>query len=222
MRVESRRVIFGLSLLMFSVACDAAVSQIKTEQKIVALTFDDGPSVPYTEQLLQLLEAKRVKATFFLIGQQVMLQPALAKKIIKDGHEVGGHSNDWKSLAFRRRKTVESKLDKMDAAFAEIGITNNALFRPPGGLLSPGQGTIFKERELQIIGADVVVGDWKKVDAQTLLNRVLAKVRPGSIIVLHDGGGDRSSTIEAVPMIIDALRKEGYSLVTVGGLLKAE
>lgn len=191
-------------------------------EKTVALTFDDGPNPPYTEKLLQVLENKGIKATFFLIGQQVDKHPELTKKIIAAGHEVGGHSNDWKSLAFRPRKTVEAKLDKMDAAFMKAGVTNVALFRAPGGMLSPGQGKIFKERNLQVIGADVVVGDWKEISAEKIRDRVMKRVRSGSIIVLHDGGGDRSETIKAVPLIIGELRKKGYAFLQVSELLELQ
>jgi len=187
---------------------------------VVALTFDDGPNPPYTNQLLKILEEKGVKATFFLIGKQVEEHPEITREIANAGHGIGGHSYDWESLAFRRRETVEGKLDQMDAAFANAGITNVVLFRPPNGFLSPGQGIIIEERGLVHISADVVVGDWKPIGAETINDRVLNKVRPGSIIVLHDGGGDRSATIKAVPMIIDALQLNGYSFWTVERLIE--
>ncbi len=213
------RLVVGIMLLVSPLNSRAGIKRIGTEKKVVALTFDDGPNSPHTEKLLKVLEAKGVTATFFLIGKQVENHPDLARKIAKAGHEIGGHSYDWQSLAFKRRKTVEAQLDKMDAAFASVGITNLALFRPPNGLLSPGQGKILEARGLEYISADVVVGDWKNIDAATIRDRVVKKVRPGSIIVLHDGGGNRAATVRAVPMIIDALRKQGYSFSTVGALL---
>lgn len=190
-------------------------------RKVVALTFDDGPNPPYTEQLLQALATNRVQATFFLIGNQVKAHPDTARNIIAAGHEVGGHSSDWKSLAFKRRATVEKKLDEMEAAFADAGITNLTLFRPPGGILMPWQHRILKERGWKQVSADVVVGDWKPVNSATIVERVLKKVRPGSIVALHDGGGDRSATMQAVPELIARLRRRGYSFVTVSELLRA-
>lgn len=191
----------------------------RTEQKVVALTFDDGPNPPYTEQLLQTLEDKGVKATFFLVAQQAERFPDVAKRIAAQGHEVGGHSCDWDTLAFKRWKNVEEKLDKMDAVFTDSGLTNIALFRPPNGMLSFGQKKKIQARGLKVILGDVMVGDWKDVDTATIRDRVLKKVRPGSIIVLHDGGGDRSATIVAVPLIIDALKEHGYEFSTVSELL---
>jgi len=196
------------------------VRRATTNQQVVALTFDDGPNPPYTEQLLKVLAEKKVKATFFLIGKQVEQHPDTVRKIILGGHELGGHSDGWKSLAFKRRKTVEGQLDRMNQAFANVGITNLTLFRPPGGLLSPWQGRILKERGLLHVSADVVVGDWKDIAAETICERVLKKVRRGSIIVLHDGGNDRSATIAAVPDIIDRLRAQGYYFATVSELFE--
>lgn len=187
------------------------------KEKVVALTFDDGPS-PYTEQALQTLEEKDVRATFFLIGQQVEKFPGIGKQIQDAGHVIGGHSYDWDTLAFRKWRTVEQKLNKMDDAYAEAGITNVTLFRPPNGLLSPGQKKKIEARGLNVVLGDVVPGDWKGIDAETISKRVLKKVGAGSIIVLHDGGGDRSETVEAVPMIIDALQEQGYSFLTVSEL----
>ncbi len=197
----------------------AGIRRIKTSEKVVALTFDDGPNPPFTEQLLAVLAKKRAKATFFLIGKQIEAHPETARKILAAGYEVGGHSYDWTTLAFKKKSFVNAQLDKMDAAFRGIGVTNLVLFRPPNGFLSFGQGKILRERHLENIAADVVVGDWKTTDPKKIQQRILKKVRPGSIIVLHDGGGDRSATLAAVPGIIDALRNEGYKILTVSGLL---
>ena len=117
---------------------------------------------------------------------------------------------------------MENKLADMDAAFTSVGITNATLFRPPGGFLFPWQRKMVAEQDFIHISADVMVGDWKDVDAETIRARVLKKVRPGSIIVLHDGGGNRSATIAAVPMIIDELKSMKYEFVTVSELLELQ
>ena len=211
--------IFLCAMLAVPEMAGAGTKRVKTEQKVVALTFDDGPNPPYTGELLKILAEKEVMATFFLIGQQIEAHPESAKSILSAGHEVGGHAYGWNTLAFKKRKHVEQQLDKMDAAFASIGVTNLVLFRPPKGILSPGQGKMLEDRGLKHISADVLAGDWKDSSAEKIRDAVLKKVRPGSIIVLHDGGGDRSATIAAVPMIIDALREQGFSFSTVGELL---
>lgn len=202
--------------------CRAGITRVDTARNVVALTFDDGPNPPYTEQLLDALAENNVKATFFLIGQQIDAHPDTAQQIIKAGHELGGHSSDWELLAFKTRRTVEARLDAMEASFAAIGTTNLVLFRPPNGILLPGQRKILEAKGLVHISADVVAGDWKDIDAETIRDRVVKKVRPGSIIVLHDGGGNRAATVAAVPLIIAELRKQGYSFLTVGELLEVE
>lgn len=210
-------IVFGL--LAITANSSAGIRRVDTDRRVVALTFDDGPHPPFTEGVLAVLAEKQVKATFFLIGKQIEEHPHLARAILSAGHEVGGHSYDWDLLAFKRRSRVEDRLDKMEAAFASVGVTNLVLFRPPSGFMSPGQGAILEARRLKNIGADVVVGDWKAKTAKQIEDAVLNKVRPGSIIVLHDGGGDRAATVAALGGIIARLRNQGYSMLTVGELL---
>ncbi|MEE9368382.1 MAG: polysaccharide deacetylase family protein [Pontiella sp.] len=196
------------------------VRRVETDSLVVALTFDDGPNPPYTDALLSVLADKKVTATFFLIGQEVEAHPETARQITKAGHELGGHSYGWESLALKRRKQVEQQLDQMCQAFLDAGIPKLVLFRPPSGILVPGQAQLLQERGLTHISADVVVGDWKLENAEAIRERVVKKVRPGSIIVLHDGGGNRGATVKATPMIIDDLRSNGYSFVSVSELLR--
>ena len=198
------------------------VRHVETDRTVVALTFDDGPNPTYTDQLLQTLEEQQVPATFFLIGQEVAAHPEIARKILMGGHEIGGHSSDWKTLAFVSPETMENKMADMDAAFTSAGITNVTLFRPPGGFLFPWQRKMVAEHGFTHISAAVRVGDWNDVDAETIRDRVLKKVRPGSIIVLHDGGGDRRATIAAVPLIIEELRSLEYEFITVSELLELQ
>jgi peptidoglycan/xylan/chitin deacetylase (PgdA/CDA1 family) len=212
-------ILIGLLILSWFTA---GVRYVDTDRNLVALTFDDGPNPPYTDLLLETLEEKQVTATFFLIGQEVTAHPETALKILNGGHEIGGHSSDWKTLAFESPEEMEGKLQEMKLAFTGVGITNLTLFRPPGGFMLPWQRTLVLERGLTHINANVVVGDWKDIDAETIRDRVLKKVHRGSIIALHDGGGDRSATLAAVPMIIDALREQGYEFVSVSELLEEQ
>jgi peptidoglycan/xylan/chitin deacetylase (PgdA/CDA1 family) len=205
--------------LLISIPSQASIHRVKTKEKVVALSFDDGPNPPYTEQLLKILAKKQVRATFFLIGNQIEAHPQTAKKILAAGHEIGGHSYDWTMLAFKKKSFVISQLDKMDAAFRSVGITNLVLFRPPNGFLSIGQEKLLRKRNLTVVSASVIAYDWKETDANKIAKTILKKVRPGSIIALHDGGGNRSATLAAVPQIVDALRKNGYKILSVGELI---
>lgn len=215
----SKNLLLLAALLFAASTAQGATRRVKTDALVVALTFDDGPAPVYTEQILKVLDEHKIQATFFLIGKQIETHPQIARQIIAANHEVGGHSYDWSSLAFKSRQHVINQLDKMDEAFTQIGITNIALFRAPNGVFLPWQNSILTSRKLQHITADVIAGDWKKLTRDEIRNRVLKKVRPGSIIVLHDGGGDRTATVEALPQIIDALRAKGYSFLTVSDLL---
>ena len=212
-------ILIGLLILSWFTA---GVRFVDTAERVVALTFDDGPNPPYTGQLLQTLQEKQVTATFFLIGQEVTAYPETALQIFKGGHEIGGHSSDWKSLAFESPTEMEGKLQEMEAAFTDLGIPSTTLFRPPGGFMLPWQRKLVADRGLTHVSANVVVGDWKEIDAQTICDRVLKKVNPGSIIALHDGGGNRAATIAAVPLIIDGLRAQGYEFATVSELLEKQ
>ena len=129
--------------------CGDSVSRVKTDQKVVALTFDDGPNPPYTEKSLDVLDDKGIKATFFLVGGQVDRHVESARMIIARGHEVGGHGYDWDSLLFLGWRRLRSELDRMDVAFTAIGVTNLVYFRPPGGLLFPWQNRMLKKRGLR-------------------------------------------------------------------------
>ena len=170
-------VVFIIGLLMMFWFSNG-IRHARTDSMVIALTFDDGPNPTYTEHLLRSLEEKQVKATFFRIGKQVEMYPETARKIINAGHEISGHSYDWKPLAFKSRKHVNRQLDLMDQAFSNVGITNLSLFRPPGGFLFPWQNSMLKKRGLKHISANVVAGDWKDVDAVTICTRVVHEVRP--------------------------------------------
>jgi peptidoglycan/xylan/chitin deacetylase (PgdA/CDA1 family) len=195
---------------------------ISTGRKVVALTFDDGPNPPHTGNLLKVLKSNGVSATFFLNGQQVTMHPELAFKIQESGHEIGGHSFDWESYAFKGNGYIRDQFRGMNQAFSSAGINEVRFFRPPGGVLMPWQRSLLRERKWIHISGDVIADDWKGIDSATIRERIVRKVRPGSIIVLHDGGGDRAATVVAASQIIDDLREKGYTFLTVSELLASK
>ncbi len=195
------------------------VNRVSTDQQVVALTFDDGPNLPYTAELLRILGSKEVKATFFLIGSEVASQMEVPRKIDRAGHEIGSHSYDWSILSFKSRISVLQQIEMTEETLSNAGINHISLFRAPKGILSPVAISVLNDRNYVVVGGDVIAGDWKSHDSIQIKDTVLRKVRPGSIIVLHDGGGDRTKTLEAVPMIIDGLRDKGYSFLTMSELL---
>lgn len=195
----------------------AAVRQADTANKVVALTFDDGPDPATTQALLEVLAKKQVKATFFLLGSQAEAYPELAAKITGQGHEVGSHNY---SHAFLNKVSLAEYLEQVARAEAAISkvAPKPGLFRPPGG----GYNDKLVQ-ELQKLGYTTVLWsvdprDWEGKTAEATAGLVLKQAKPGSIILLHEGYCARA-TPEAVALIIDQLAGQGYSFVTVSELL---
>lgn len=185
--------------------------------KAIALTFDDGPS-PYTPRILAVLERMHARATFFVVGQLAKEYPQLVHQELRAGMEVGSHSY---SHPYRPpfdqlpRERILQEIRWGRAVIARLGPAPT-LFRPPGGSFSPyviqAAGS-FGER---IVLWSVDPTDWKAgTTAGELVRRVLGAVRPGSIVVLHDGGGERSATVKALPRIIRGARRMGLKLALV-------
>jgi peptidoglycan/xylan/chitin deacetylase (PgdA/CDA1 family) len=189
-------------------------------EKVVALTFDDGPWEGSTEQVLNILKQNSIKATFFWVGQALQQNPEIAKKVVADGHAIGNHT--WQHLM--------NDVDEMTAA-TEIGNTarliyqttgvRTNLFRPPGGNLT-GAMVPYAKGQKDVITMWSVESQDYMVSAPIIVDNVLSKVQPGGIVLLHDGGGDRSETVQALPQIISALKRQGYRFVTIPELLAVQ
>jgi peptidoglycan/xylan/chitin deacetylase (PgdA/CDA1 family) len=183
-------------------------------RKLVALTFDDGPG-PYTHQILDVLAAKHVRATFCQIGMQVGDFPALERRIVAGGNALCNHSWDHNYNRTTTAGTIPAEIDRTNAALLAACGTRPLLMRAPGGLWTPTLYAALRAREMVPLGWAVDPDDWKEPGTATIVARVLAQVRPGAVILLHDGGGDRNQTVAAVGTIIDALRARGYTFVTL-------
>lgn len=198
------------------------VPRVETSRPFVALTFDDGPTAPYTEQLLAVLREKGAKATFFVIGQHLEEFPALGEKIVLEGHELGNHSYSHKRMVFKSYAFIRDEIERTDQLIRRTGYTGEIHFRSPYGkklLLLP----LFLSRaQRKNIFIDVEPEGNVTVSADKMVEHVLANARAGSIIILHAENRGRSESLKAVPGIIDGLKGRGYSLVTVSELLAAE
>jgi len=199
------------------------VSHGPGDARLVALTFDDGPNDPATSRLLDVLAAKDVKATFFVVGENVEVYPDTARRIVAEGHALGNHS-------YRHRKRDAlldpgyGELERAQRAIAAVVGFRPALYRAPNGFHTPWQLRAVRRAGLVTVHWNVQTKDWERPDPDTIVRRVLEHVRPGAIVLLHDGddtrhGSDRAPTVEALPQIIDALRARGYRFVTVPELL---
>ena len=203
-------------------------SYVPVSQKLVALTFDDGPNGQYTERLLDILHDKGVRATFFVVGRNVDRQPALARRIVAEGHVLGNHTYShslWTPLMDDPHAAREL-VGCSEAVHRATGVWPS-LFRPPHGYRSPWLVGLAHQQGYTVVEWSVATEEHHAASRQGIARSIVARVRPGAIILLHDGfetqqGYNTSTTIEAVPLIIEALRAKGYQLVTVPQLLKAE
>ncbi len=200
-----------------------SIRQVKTKAKVVALTYDDGPNPPYTTWLLDVLEQHQVKATFFVIGKQVEQYPETVKLMLDRGHELGNHSYSHTKMVGKSLEFIRSEIQKTDLLLYELGIEGNIHFRPPFGIKFIALPYVLLRLGKSTILWNVDSEDYKLLESQVIVNNVLDRVKPGSIILLHDAlddlGGDRSRTIIATGMIIKNLKKSGYQFKTVSELL---
>jgi peptidoglycan/xylan/chitin deacetylase (PgdA/CDA1 family) len=184
----------------------------------VALTFDDGPWPHTTEQILAILTQRRAPATFFVVGRQVQRYPELVRQELAAGMAVGSHS--WSHpQPFDRLPAarVRDELTRGRRTLRPLGV-HAVGFRPPGGAASRTVLATAQELGDRTVLWSVDPADWHPgVTADQLVWRMLAAARPGAIVLLHDGGGDRSATVAALPAIIDGLRRLGLTLTVVPG-----
>ncbi|QEQ01597.1 polysaccharide deacetylase family protein [Thermosynechococcus sp. CL-1] len=195
------------------------VKPLKPE-KVVALTFDDGPWGTSTRQVLQILKEEEVKATFFVLGKHALMYPNIIADIVKAGHAVGNHS--W-SHPYQPvdPEVAKQEIENTSALIAKQSQAQTRLFRPPGGNLTTGLVDYAKSKNYAIILWSVDPQDTRPhTTAAQIVERTLKAVRSGSIILLHDGGGDRATTRKALPTLIRRLRQKGYRFVTVPELLQ--
>ena len=195
-----------------------------TKEKLVALTFDDGPNEKYTPELLDILQNKKAKATFFLIGKNVLEEPEIVRRIYSEGHEIGNHTYSHPVLPLVSRKEIHKQVEYTSSIIEDaIGIKPKYV-RPPMGLFTPSVLDIIESNGLKTVVGDVYPRDPYMPGIDKIVRRIIKRVEPGSIIIMHDGGTwgkvDRSQTIGAVPLVIDELRENGYEFLTVTELLK--
>jgi len=185
----------------------------------VALTFDDGPNPYYTPQILAILQHYRVKATFFCIGQQVARYPNLVRQEYSDGNLVGNHSWSHPNLALLSDNEIETQINLTSNAIQQATGVRPTFFRPPYGVVNT---KVLAQANL--LGLTTIIWsdearDWATPGTSVIVSRILRLAGDGAIILMHDGGGDRSQTVAALPSIITSLRASGFQLVTLRQML---
>ena len=205
-----------------------------SDQRVVALTYDDGPNPPYTDRILDVLAREKVKATFFVVGRAVLAYPATMRRIVSGGHALGNHTWDHRHLVLLPRGGLRSEMERTDDAIQQTVHVHTRLMRPPFG----ARDWLVLD-EMRKLGYTVVMWsvplprDWEYPPAQTIARRVTARVKDGSIIVLHDGNRgllcaarripphvcNRAEDIEATRLIVEELKRRGYRFVTIPDLI---
>lgn len=223
-------VFFGLLVLVWSVPTWRIFGPVlvrgPASGRCIALTFDDGPAPPFTDQILDILRDRQVPATFFVCGKNAERYPETLRRIHREGHTVGNHTYDHPFLYFRSRSFMSGEIDRTQEAIEKIIGQRPSCFRPPYGGRWMGLNSVLQQRGLHLIQWSDTGYDWK-LETEGITRESLKKLGPGSILLLHDGlekrpprPVDQSRTVRALPVIIDAARRAGLTFVAVTDFLK--
>lgn len=230
-----KRKIFGFSifLIIFLVVCVGLFQisksrtfqffgeiypRVETDKKIVALTFDDGPSRKHTGEILQILREEKTKATFYLMGADIEKNSGEIEKIIADGHEIGNHSYNHERMILVTPSFVKSEIETTDALIRKAGWTNEITFRPPFGKKLFALPFYLSQNERKTITWDVEPETFFE-KSDDIIKNTLDNTKNGSIILLHVMYDSRAESMKSVKPIIENLRAKGFEFVTVSELL---
>ncbi|MDM3852102.1 MAG: polysaccharide deacetylase family protein [Aphanizomenon gracile PMC649.10] len=196
-------------------------AKLPPEKKVIALTFDDGPWPSSTDKVLDILKKNNIKGTFFVVGQNVKNYPDLTKRVVTDGHTIANHT--WHHWYHHMNPQVAAYevANTTDIIYQTTGV-KTSLFRPPGGNMRNGVAAYAKSNKYAVIMWSSDSMDYSRPGVPRLINNIFREAKPGGIVLMHDGGGDRSHTVKALPEIISKFRKQGYEFVTVPELLEMQ
>ena len=219
-------VVLGAAVTLFEVSKSRTfhffgtlVNRVETTEKVVALTFDDGPDPAGTHAILDTLRSRQVPATFFLIGRDIAAHPGLAHDIAAAGHELGNHSFSHERMIGVTPAWVADEVEATDALIRTTGYTGEILFRPPNGKKLFALPHYLASHHRTTVTWDVEPDSDGTPDAATVVSTTVGQVRPGSIVLLHGMYASREQTRQAIAPIIDRLKAQGYRFVTVSQLI---
>jgi peptidoglycan/xylan/chitin deacetylase (PgdA/CDA1 family) len=192
------------------------------KEKVIALTIDDGPWPKTTAEMLDILKRNNVKATFFWVGSALQENPEIAKRVVAEGHAIGNHTwHHW----YRKmdEATAKSEIEKTNELIYKTTGVKTSFFRPPGGYLNNGLAAYAKSQKNSVVMWSVTSADTDpRAKYQVFVKNVIRDAKPGAIVLMHDGGGNRYRTVKALPEIISGLKQQGYRFVTVPELLEMQ
>ncbi|MFH8384068.1 polysaccharide deacetylase family protein [Kitasatospora sp. NPDC018058] len=186
------------------------VYELDAGRRVVALTIDDGPDPRYTPAVLALLERYGIRATFFLIGENVVEHAALVREIADRGHHIGNHTWTHPDLRHMTEVAVRDELERTSDLLQRTAGRQPTWFRAPGGDWSPVSLKVTADLGMRNMAWSVDPRDWARPGTSAITDRILKDVRPGAIVLNHDGGGDRSQTVAAMKVYLPVLIDSGY------------
>lgn len=195
------------------------VTHVDTDEKVIALTLDDGPLPGTTEETLEVLKALNVKATFFVIGVEAKRHPEQLKKIVSAGHEVGNHSYSHKAMTLMSYDDVAKEVEDNDKLIRAAGYTGPIPFRVPYNIKFVTLPYYLMKHQRLDISRDVITNEGWKYTAQQIAANIEQQIRPGSILLLHPMYKHTASSRKAISLIVKDLRAQGYRFVTISQLL---
>ena len=203
------------------------VYRVKTKQKVVALTFDDGPSPEWTPQILDALKAANVKATFFMIGHHVKKYPEIARRVAEEGHTIGNHTYAHSVLLYYTPEEVEEEIKYTELVIKEVTGQKTKFFRPPKAWTMKDMKDKVKAMGYEIVLWSLNSKDWVTFNHRYIVKLLTFQARSGDILLFHDSGnvmsaegGDRSQTVAAIPLLAKRLRRNGFEFVTIEEMLQ--
>jgi len=207
----------------------SVVVSYDSQERLAVLTFDDGPS-PYTSSLLDILEEYKVHATFFMLGENVERFPAVATKVAERGHAIGNHTYEHTRLVGLPFRIVMREVDRGRASILRATGVRSHLFRPPYGQFDTTSFLAVRLMNYKSVLWSVAGVDWRQDKAGQIVDRVVARIQPGGIILLHDGApcakGDRTSdreqTVRATHALLETLLSRGYRFVTIPDMIRSK
>ena len=201
---------------------DNVYSQVSTDEKAVALTFDDGPHPTYTAEILDILKEHGIKATFFVIGENIERSKDVLMRCADEGHEIGNHTYSHAAANNCTARALKEEIEKTDRIIYELIGKKTELFRPPTGICNNRSVSLSTELGLKTIVWNVDTRDWAHTSTDKIIKNVLENVKSGSIILFHDYISAPSPTPAALRVIIPALTAKGYTFLTVSELLELD
>lgn len=199
------------------------IKNVLTTQKVLALTFDDGPTRTWTRKVLQVLQANHVRATFFVIGTHASQRPEILKQEVDAKMEIGSHGYEHRILRNKSAEAVTQEIQQNEALLTSLGVPKPTLYRLPAGTSDSTALKVMGEMGYKVIGWSIDTRDWRRrYTGQQMANQIMKEVQPGAIVIFHDGPNSSEATVQAIQQVIPELKKQGWKFDTVSQMLKLE